>query len=722
MAPRAERKLAAILAADVVGYSRLVGHDEAGTVARLKALRKELIEPLIADYRGRIVKLMGDGALVEFASAVDAVECAVAVQRGVAEREAAAPEDRRIQFRVGVNVGDIIVEDGDILGDGVNIAARLEALAAPGEVCVSRTVHDHARAKVAFGFEAMGEHRVKNIAEPVTVYRVIPEPGPLTKVLGLGRAGMPRWRLGALAGSAVALLVAAGGAGLWLRSPDRQPAPPDQAATPVTASTAPVVAPQAPFDKRRLAVLPFANISADPEDEYFSDGMTEEMISKLSRLHDLTVIARTSVMQYKRTGKGIAEIGRELQAGTILEGSVRKAGDRLRITAQLVDVASQGHLWSQDYDRELTDVFAIQSDVAEHVAEALQLTLKPAEKTQLAKSGTADVEAYNAYLQGLYHYSTWSKEGFEKSIEYFQQAIARDPNFAKAHAAMAFSYEMLADAGYLPPGEGFPKVKQAAHRSLELDATTAEAYTALAIAATYYDYDWIRANEGFHRALELNPNSAVTHEWYSIIYLSPMGRHEEAIAHGKRAKELDPLTAYIRSDLAWAYNQARRYDEAIAECEQIRGIDPDLHLTYSCLGFAYWQKGMLEQAVAAYERGVELEPGDLYLKADLAIVYAAAGRKDQAQKILEEFEENARREYVSPYALAMAHMAVGDLDGTFAWLDKMYEERTPWLIFMNVHPRYDGLRGDPRWHELMRKIGFTEGQIDAADALAGERG
>ena len=224
----------------------------------------------------------------------------------------------------------------------------------------------------------------------------------MTKVLGLKRPGTRRWRLGALAAAAVVLLVAAGGAGLWLRSDDREPPSPDQAVTPVTASTAPVVAPQAPLDKHRLAVLPFANISADPEDEYFSDGMTEELISKLSRLRDLKVIARTSVMQYRATGKSVAEIGRELQVGTILEGSVRKAGDRLRITAQLVDVESQGHLWSQDYDRKLDDVFAIQSAVAESVAEALQVTLGPGEKRQLQEQGTQDLEAYQLYLQGLH--------------------------------------------------------------------------------------------------------------------------------------------------------------------------------------------------------------------------------------------------------------------------------------------------------------------------------
>jgi TolB-like protein/class 3 adenylate cyclase/Tfp pilus assembly protein PilF len=715
------RRLAAILAADVVGYSRLMAADEKGTHARLKALRQDFIEPKLAEHHGRVAKLMGDGVLVEFPSVVDAVECAAAIQRGVAEHQAELPEDGRIAFRIGINIGDVIVEEGDVYGDGVNVASRLEALAEPGEICVARNVYNQVKSKVGFGFEPMGEHRVKNIPEPVTVYRVIAEPGRLEKAIGLKRLGAPGWRVAALAAAAVVLLVAAGGVGLWLRSEDSAPPSSEQAATPVTAFTAPVVAPQAPLDKYRIAVLPFANISADPEDEYFSDGMTEELISKLSRLHDLSVIARTSIMQYKRTEKDVAEIGRELQVGTVLEGSVRKSGDRLRITAQLIDVASQAHLWSEDYDRDLTDVFAIQSDVAQNVAQALQITLKPAEAKQLAKAGTADLDAYDAYLKGLYHYGTWSKEGLEKSVEYFEQAIARDPNFAKAYAGMAFAYDLLGEYGHLPPDEAVTKMKDAAHRALAIDATTAEAHTALAVAASYYDYDWIRADEGFRRALEFNPNSAGTHDWYGIIYLSPTGRHEEGIAHGKRAKELDPLTAYIRSDLGWSYNLARRYDEAIAECKQSLDIDPSLYHAYFCLGFGYWQKGMLKEAVSAYERAVDLEPGDLQVKGELALVYAAAGKKAQARRILEEFKETARREYVTPVALALAHMAVGDLDDTFMWLDRL-GEHSPKLIWMNTNASYDPLRSDPRFHKLLRKIGFSEAQIDAANALAGKHG
>jgi tetratricopeptide (TPR) repeat protein len=270
---------------------------------------------------------------------------------------------------------------------------------------------------------------------------------------------------------------------------------------------------------------------------------------------------------------------------------------------------------------------------------------------------------------------------------------------------MAFSYDLHAEMGYLPPDEAFPKLKEAAHRALEIDATTAEAYTALAVAAGYYDRDWIRADQTYRRALELNPNSAVTHDWYGSVYLSAMGRSEKGIAHTKRATELDPLTTQVTSDLGWAYVLARRYDGAIAECRQALDIDPNFYFAHWCLGIAYWQKGMLEEGVAAYERAVELEPGDLRLKADLAIVYADSGDDARARQILEEFEEKARREYVPPYALAMAHMAVDDLDGTFAWLDKTYEERNPELLFMNQHVRYDRLRGDPRFHELRRKSG-----------------
>jgi TolB-like protein/class 3 adenylate cyclase len=352
MAPRVERKLAAILAADVVGYSRLVGVDEAGTIARLKALRKEFIEPLVAEYRGRVVKLVGDGALVEFASAVDAVECAVAIQNGVAERQAPEPEDRRIQFRIGINLGDIIVEEGDIYGDGVNIAARLEALAEPGGVCVARTVYNHVRNKLALAFEPMGAHRVKNIAEPVEVWRIALD--------GAAPRMRKRRRLAPIALAAgVAALLALGGAGAWWWQQSR--------ALVEAAATDPVLAmPAGPT----IAVLPFANMSGDPGQEYFADGVTEDIITALAQFQRFGVIARNSAFRYKGQAVDVREVARELGANYVVEGSIRRAGQRIRVTVQLLDGANGKHIWGEAYDRDLTatDLFAIQDEITNQVA------------------------------------------------------------------------------------------------------------------------------------------------------------------------------------------------------------------------------------------------------------------------------------------------------------------------------------------------------------------
>jgi adenylate cyclase len=400
-----KRRLAAILAADVVGYSRLMAANEQGTHARLKTLRKEFVEPTIADHHGRIVKLMGDGALVEFGSVVDAVECAAAIQKGVAARRAELPEDQRIDFRIGINIGDVIIEDDDIYGDGVNVAARLEQLAEPGGICASRNVYNQVKNKVAFGFEPMGEHRVKNIPEPVVAYRVLPDPGPVAKIIGLKHAGMPKWRWAALA-AALVLLLGAGGTWWMWNEPER--------------SVPEARVQSTSLDKHRIAVLPFVNMSADGENEYFSDGITEELITQLSKIGELSVIARTSTVKYKGADKSIAEIGRELSVGTILEGSVRKSGDQVRVAAQLIDVASEAHLWAEDYDRGFEDVFAIQSAIAEQVAGNLKIALLGAERQRVEKVATQNTEAYNLYLKAPYLYNQQVGDSVPKAIEHLE--------------------------------------------------------------------------------------------------------------------------------------------------------------------------------------------------------------------------------------------------------------------------------------------------------------
>jgi class 3 adenylate cyclase/TolB-like protein/Flp pilus assembly protein TadD len=703
LSERAERRLVAILAADVVGYSRLMAADEAGTLAALTAHRKQFIEPKIAEHHGRIVKLMGDGVLVEFGSVVEAVRCGVELQEGMAEHARDVPQERQIRFRIGINLGDIIIEDDDIHGDGVNVAARLEALAEPGGICVSRTVRNHVQDKLALAFEDLGERTLKNIPRPVRVFRVVPEGAAVARG-SRPRLVDTRWMWAAAA--AVVLLVAAGGAGLWLRSDDGTTSAPEQTVTSVTASNARAVAQQASLDKYRIAVLPFTNISADPEDEYFADGMTEELISKLSRLHDLTVIARTSVMQYRETGKSVAEIGQELRVGTILEGSVRKAGDRLRITAQLIDVVSQGHLWSEDYDRELTDVFAVQSDVAQSVAGALRVRLRPGERESFAKQGTENLKAYNLYLKGLYHWNKLTNENLEKAKRYFEEAIDLDPTYAQAYAWLAFSYQVLGEFGHMPANDAYPKAKEMALKAIDIDPMTPEAYSVLGTIFAYYDWNWTDSEAAYKKAIEIKPNSVVAHWNYGILLLSPLLRHEEAIAELKLALELEPLAPWIGADLAWAFNGAKRFDDAIATSQSVIDLDPGFPHSHASLGYAYLQTGRYEEAFAELRREVELTGQDPFAMARLGWAYGMAGEKGKAQDVLAQLERRAEQEHIDPLAFAWVASGLNDKDAAFTWLEQAYEERSSWLIFINATDYLAPLRSDPRLGVLLRRMGL----------------
>ena len=384
---RVQRRLAAILAVDVVGYSRLMGDDEAGTLAALKAHRREFITPKTAEHGGRIVKLMGDGALVEFASVVDAVECAVALQHGLSERNADTPEDRRIVFRIGVNLGDVIIDGDDIYGDGVNVAARLEGLAQPGTICISRTVFDHVKGKVELGFEDLGEHRVKNITDPVHAYRVLTGPDDAGKLIGRAKPKPPPWKRPAIA-TGFAILVAIAGMGIWLRasSPAIEQASVAEMAFPLP-------------DKPSIAVLPFANMSDDPDQEYFAQGITDDLITDLSNVSGLFVISRNSTFGYKDKAVKIRQVAEELGVRYVLEGSVRRVGDEVRINAQLIDALTGGHVWADRYDRNLEDIFAIQDEVVDEVVSALSVELESGEQNRLNRTYALSPESYDLFLR-----------------------------------------------------------------------------------------------------------------------------------------------------------------------------------------------------------------------------------------------------------------------------------------------------------------------------------
>ena len=613
MAERVERRLAAILAADVVGYSRLMERDELGTRARLKAHRNELVEPLVKSHGGRIVKLMGDGVLVELPSAVEAVLAAVEIQEGMAKREAGRPDTERIALRIGINVGDIILDGDDIYGDGVNIAARLEGLAEPGGICAARSVVTQARNKLDLGFEPMGEHRVKNLAEPITAFRVRPGSGRATVAKAAWWRGR-RWPVAAA--GVLALVVAAAAA--WLRPWQTPPQPPS--------TKAPAVEAAAPaLDTRRLAVLPFTNISADAKDDWFADGITEEMIAKLSSIRELRVIARTSIMGYKGTSKGVAEIGRELGVGTILEGSVRRAGDTVRVTAQLIDSRSQAHLWAESYDRQISEVFAVQSDVATKVADALQITLLADVKQRVDRPATTDSIAHDLYLKARRNYYEFTAQSVEQAIADYQAAISRDPSYAMAHVALA---EAWVDAPWIlpvTPGEALANVTAAAEKALALDDHLAEAHAALAFAK-FYTWDWAGAEAGFKRALELNPNSAWALDGYNWGYLTQIrGQYDLALAGMQRAREVDPLSGGLVHDGGWVLYHSRRYDAAMEQFQQAVAMIPGHPWPYMGIGHASVALGRFDEAIPWFQKAVAVSGGDATAKARLGWAYGRAG-------------------------------------------------------------------------------------------------
>ena len=560
MAPRTDRKLAAILAADVVGYSRLVGDDEAGTITRLKALRKAFIEPLIAEYHGRTVKLMGDGALVEFASAVDAVECAAVIQKGVAEREAALPENRRISFRIGINIGDIIVEESDILGDGVNVAARLEGLAEPGGICIARNVYNQVKAKLDLAFEPMGEHRVKNIAEPITVYRISLDV-PDRAVNRRPDWAQRRWQA-AEAGVVLLLALGVGGAwyGLWRPAPDATTA---QGAVVAAAAAKPAL----PLpDKPSIAVLPFDNLSGDERYERLADGITEDIITDLSRFRDPFVIARNSTLVYKDKPTDVRQIARELGVQYVLEGSLQSDGKQVRVTAQLIDATSGNHVWSERYDRPLDDVFNIQGEVTRTIAASLAgqhgIVARAARETARRRP-PEDLRAYELYLLGLEHKHKFTPEDNRKAQNLLEEAIEIAPTFARSHLALAMTHVIAIDNGWTDSLQGSMEAwHQAIEEAVQLDPLDGEAHLWLGM---YYLYNnQIELSGGEHdKAVSLNPNNA------DLLIIAAgnlpyLGRVEQAVELADRAVRLNPhYPEWYNWGLMLAYFYADQHERAL---------------------------------------------------------------------------------------------------------------------------------------------------------------
>jgi adenylate cyclase len=628
-AANVERRLTAILAADVVGYSRLMGEDEAATLSALKAHRAELLDLKITEHHGRIVKLTGDGILVEFPSVVNAVACAADIQRKMRERNAGIAEERRVEFRIGVNLGDVIVEGDDLFGDGVNLAARLEAIAPPGGIAISATVRDHVGKRLDLAFEDLGEQALKNIRTPVRVYSVALE-GPLPA--------------SALSNTALSASAATG--------------------------------------KPSIAVLPFTNMSGDPEQEYFSDGITEDIITDLSKVSGLSVTARNSAFTYKGQHADIREVGRRFNVATVLEGSVRRVGSRVRINAQLVSASSVDHIWADRYDRELTDIFAIQDEITKTIVEQLKVRLLPQERRAIETPPTQSIDAYNCYLQGRSFYHLHTTQHVLIARRMFLKAVELDPAYARAYAGLADAGSFLYAVHH--PDVTIEEILMAGSRALELDPSLAEAHAAYALGS-------LRAGrvqdsiDGFERAIALDPKLFEAYYHYTEA-LHERGDWEKAASCYHRALEISPDDYRCLLMLSQMYRSLERRGEAeaaartgIASAERALAAHPDVPLAATLGAGALAFLGERERAIAWTARALTIDPDGALTQYNAACNYAILGETEKALGLLER------------------------------WIAKAHPSTKTWIV---RDTDFDGIRNHPRFQVLLAQ---------ASQATAGTR-
>lgn len=616
-----ERRLAAILAADVVGYSRLMGVNEAGTLATLKAHRKELLDVKVAEHLGRIVKLTGDGMLVEFPSVVNAVSCAAEIQRKMLERNTDVPEDRRIEFRIGINLGDIIVEDNDIYGEGVNVAARIENVAEPGGIVVTAPVHDNVGNRLDVMFEDLGEQALKNIDQPVRAYKVLLDVAP---------------------------------AQLLAESRGKDP------------TLAKV--------KPSIAVLPFANMSGDPEQEYFSDGITEDIITDLSKISGLHVIARNSVFTYKGKSADVQEVSRRFNVNTVLEGSVRKSGERVRISAQLVSGKDGGHLWADRYDRDLTDIFVIQDEITHTIVDQLKVKLLPEERRAIGQVPTDNVKAYTYYLRGRQFFQEWTETYLVLARRMFSKAVELDPNYARAYAGVADCDSAL--HGWHAAKVSLEGILTMTDKALALDPNLPEAHASRGLALD----ESARPKEAiaeFERALALNRNLYEANFFYARLLLE-RGELE-------RAAKLFEHAAEIRSD---------DYLSPLMLVAVCRSLGRDVERT-----------GWARLAVERAERALDLHPENSGPAHRGAVALAHLGERDRAQDWADRALAIDPEDIVAHYNIACMHSILGNVEEAIGLLEKVLPHSShAHLLWCKYDSDLDPVRAHPRYQKLLETI------------------
>lgn len=636
------RQLAAILFADMTGYTALMQENE--QLARTKRQRlKEVLEDTIARFHGKILQYYGDGSLSIFNSAIDSVHAAIEIQQQLQQHP-------KVDLRIGIHTGDVIIEEESIYGDGVNLASRIESLAVPGGVFVSEKVYDELRNQELIQTRDMGYYELKNIKQPVRVF--------------------------AIANSGIVV-------------PGRNE---------VRGKTA------APVNK--LAVLPFVNMSADPENEYFSDGITEELLNTLTRVDGLQVTSRTSAFAFKGRHDDIRDIAIQLNVDKILEGSVRKAGNRVRITAQLINAADGFHIWSETYDRKLDDIFEVQDEISGIIANKLKENLTGAQRPAI-KSSVKNIAAYTHYLKGLHFKNKITPGDTRKAIECFKQAIAIEPSYAEAHAMVAQCYCSLGTMGQMIPHTAFEIGHQYADKALELDVTIAEGHIAKAMAYLYYEWKWQQAYDALQKAIELNPSRVEAYDLLGFYYIAH-NEKPQAVKVLEQAEQIDPLSPTIIRSLGMMYMFSERFDDAVRQAEKLLEMNPEMRSAIELKAWAIGMRGDWQTSLELFKEVHRLTGHPLKGLMGLGVAYARCGMMDKALECVHKLELRQQEEpdSVVDGDLAAVWLGIGDIDKVFSYLNECIDKRLGPVACFIEYPPYKVVKTDPRYNELKKKMGI----------------
>ena len=637
------RRLAVIMFTDIVGYTALMGNDEKKAFDILKKSR-EMQKPIIEQFNGHWVKELGDGVMATFNIVTDATNASIKIQES-------CNVAKDFQLRIGIHMGEVVFENDDVFGDGVNIASRIQSIANPGSIYISESVHNNVSNKQGIVTRFVKEEMLKNVKEPVRIYEVL-------------------------------LSTASKSSGLSTKEQLKKPT------------------------EKSIAVLPFVNMSNDPDQDYFCDGLSEELLNVLSQVDSLRVAARTSSFSFKGKNLDILEIGQKLNVHSVLEGSVRKSGNKLRITAQLINIEDGFRLWSERYDRELEDIFDIEDEISMAILDALKVKLLGHEKATVLKRYTDNTEAYQLYLLGRFHYNKWTGLGYMKAVEFYNEAIKIDSEYALAYTGLASCYLNLWFFNHLSPEEGVPKMKEATFRSLEIDDEIAESHVSLARMKFWHEWDFEGADREFKRAIELNSSQAEAHEQYSM-FLGITEKPDEALYYSRKAIELDPFSLMINWGTGWTYWMIGDYSLMQEQAKKLIELEPNFFGGHLILGTQMWTMGRLEEALSEFTLAVAQNNGPFTLSFQ-GCLFGIIGNQEKAKEVLQKLEEMIGKHPVGNFDFARIYVGIGETDLALKFLGKGVQQHEGMMVFLKHWAKLiPWFKDDPRVIALEKRIGLS---------------